>query len=105
MGEALSSGLPVIMTAISPNNQFLPKGWLVPAYKKDQFTPRTVIDIYEADVRELAMKIDKFARMNPRRMLFENQRANALAESISWTTMLPQYKEFFGEVVNQPKSQ
>lgn len=104
MGEALSSGLPMIMTDLSPNNQFLPKEWLVPAYKKSSFTPRTIIDIYEADVKLLAERIDWFASLNKEQIFAENQKANALAEQISWTTLLPKYKAFFEQVIRHPNS-
>ncbi len=56
--EALMSGLPVIMTDISPNNELLPKEWLVKARKKGSFVARTILDFYESDLRELAKKID-----------------------------------------------
>jgi glycosyltransferase involved in cell wall biosynthesis len=100
MGEALSSGLPMISTAISPNADFLPAKWLVPAYLKDTFTPRTVIDIYEADVKALAEKIDEFANQSEFSMELDNAWADLLADSISWETMLPKYQQFFEEVVN-----
>lgn len=58
MQEALMSALPVIMPDISPNNQILPKDWLVPAYKKGEFMTRTMIDIYELSPTQLATKID-----------------------------------------------
>jgi glycosyltransferase involved in cell wall biosynthesis len=100
MGEALSSGLPVIMTNISPNRDFLPSYWLIPAKKIDTFTPRTTIDIYEADVKELAKKIDEFATVDSADMLRENKKADFLAESISWTSLLPRYRSFFEGVIN-----
>lgn len=56
--EALMSGLPVIMTDISPNNQLLPKEWVVTATKKSEFFTRTMIDVYETDPKDLAKKID-----------------------------------------------
>jgi glycosyltransferase involved in cell wall biosynthesis len=62
MCEALLSGLPVIMTDISPNNDYLPKEWLVPAIKTGQFMTRTMVDIYSADIKELAYKLDNFKR-------------------------------------------
>lgn len=56
--EALMSGLPVIMTDISPNNQLLPKKWLIPARKTADLMTRTVIPIYSADVQALAEFLD-----------------------------------------------
>ncbi len=60
MNEALLSGLPVFMTDISPNNKILPKEWLVPSQKINQFKARTEIDVYEADPKMLAKLIDGY---------------------------------------------
>ena len=60
MNEALLSGLPVFMTDISPNNKVLPKEWLVPSQKINQFKARTEIDVYEADPKMLAKLIDNY---------------------------------------------
>jgi len=56
--EALMSGLPVIMTDTSPNNEWLPKEWLVKCKKIGEFMTRTMIDIYGSDIKALAKKID-----------------------------------------------
>lgn len=60
MNEALSCGLPVIMTKISPNTFILPNKWLVDADKKDEFMARTKIEVYSANHKALAKKIDEF---------------------------------------------
>ena len=64
MNEALASGLPVIMTDISPNNHVLPSFWLVPAEKKTSFMARTEIDVYSADHVILASKIAEFVALS-----------------------------------------
>lgn len=92
LNEGLSVGMPVIMTDLSPNNQFLPKSWLVPAPKIAEFKPRMVIDIHYAEPWELAQKIDEFASMKPTEMYRENIKANHLAQSISWEEMAPKYR-------------
>jgi hypothetical protein len=60
MNEALLSGLPVFMTDISPNYTILPKSWLVPSKKIDEFKARTMIDVYEANPEALAKLIDDY---------------------------------------------
>ena len=60
MNEALVSGLPVFMTDISPNNQILPNDWLVSSSKVSTLMTRVKLDVYEADVRELGKKIDRY---------------------------------------------
>lgn len=66
--EALMSGLPVVMTDISPNNELLPKDWLLQSRKKSEFMTRTMIDVFEVEPKAFAKKIDwlitqDFARM------------------------------------------
>jgi len=53
MNEALLSGLPVIMTDISPNNQVLPKEWLIPSEKTDTLMARMLLDVYSANAAQL----------------------------------------------------
>lgn len=102
LNEALSWGMPVIMTDISPNNELLPPEWLVPAFHKDTFTPRTQIDVYEADVHALAERIDWFASLDKTAMLGESAKADSIAEDISWGTMHPRYTDFLEEVLTLP---
>ena len=66
MNEALVSGLPVFMTDISPNNQILPSDWLVSSSKVSTLMTRVKLDVYEADVRELAKKIDRYVNSDKR---------------------------------------
>lgn len=93
LNEALSVGMPVIMTDISPNSSFLPHNWLIPASKIGQFEPRTLVEIYGSDPKLLAAKIDHFYNLSENQMWFENVRAGNLARSISWDTMRPQYTD------------
>jgi glycosyltransferase involved in cell wall biosynthesis len=93
LNEALSVGMPVIMTDISPNNELLPKEWLIPSIMIDRFQPRTVVDIYSPDVQLLARKMDEFYYMNPNHMLEENRKADFIAETISWEHLKPIYKQ------------
>lgn len=64
MNEALCSGLPVIMTDISPNNRVLPESWLTQAQKKSELVTRVVLDVYGSDIVDLAGKIDHFASLS-----------------------------------------
>jgi glycosyltransferase involved in cell wall biosynthesis len=99
MNEALSAGMPVIMTDISPQNTFLPKEWLVPAIPIDVFRARTDITVYEADPKALAEKMEWFYNLNSEEMLRESKKASALADTISWTTLLPEYTKIFEDLV------
>jgi hypothetical protein len=64
MNEALMSGIPVFMTDISPNNNILPKEWLVDSNKIDELQTRTKIDVYGANEVQLANKIDEYMDIN-----------------------------------------
>jgi len=60
--EALMSGLPVLMSDMSPNNKLLPKEWLFPSEKRGELFTRVLLDVHESPVEELAKKIDWIAR-------------------------------------------
>lgn len=65
MNEALASGLPVIMTDVSPNNEVLPKEWLVMATCTNKFKARTDIDICPAHLIPLARKLTEITDKRP----------------------------------------
>lgn len=60
MNEALMSGLPVFMTDISPNNKMLPKEWLVRSRVIGQLKTKTLLDLHDVNVRELANRVDDY---------------------------------------------
>jgi hypothetical protein len=60
MNEALMSALPVFMTDISPNNFILPAEWLIESEKIDRLLTRMTLDVYGADPRKLATRIDDY---------------------------------------------
>lgn len=93
LNEALSSGIPVIMPDISPNNDFLPKEWLVPAKLDGFFVPRAKVDLYSIDPIQLEQKMEWFRRGD---MIAQSKLANEIANSISWETLKPKYLEALG---------
>lgn len=90
MTEALLCGLPVIMTDISPNNKVLPKEWLVPATKTGEFMTRTLIDIYSADPRELAHKLDTLDTSKEAKL-----KAYEIGKQYEAESLRPKYEELF----------
>lgn len=88
LNEALSSGMPVIMPDIEPNNDILPAEWLVPAIKTDTFTPRTVVDIYTCNTDALRLKIYELQSQDIKEL---SKRASIIADGISWETLRPAY--------------
>ena len=95
LNEALSSGMPVIMPDISPNNHLLPKEWLVSAFKSDSFEPRGKVDIFSCNIDELRDRIE-WVKAN---IETESKRANEIADTISWETLKPQWEEAIRSVL------
>lgn len=96
MQEALSWGIPVIMTDISPNDSVLPKNWLVKAVQKTMFRGHAEIPVYEADIDDLVVKIGQFADGNF--MKESNHIADGIGESLSWENLKPKYLQWFAEL-------
>lgn len=91
MNEALASGLPVIMTDISPNNRILPQEWLVKSEQKATFMARTRIVVYSASHYALADKISWLCSIS-----IDNQKKtayNIYQDNYSPEKLLPKYKE------------
>ena len=61
--EALTSGLPVIMSHTSPNDAVLPADWLVPGAFNGGFTSRVPIPYFNVNIAALARKLDEWAAM------------------------------------------
>lgn len=94
MNEALSAGMPVIMSNLSPQADFLPKDWLVNAHETDiKFAPRFPLPVFEVEPVELMIKMRLFKSYSASDMHDQNEKANQLAESISWYEMAPKYTE------------
>jgi len=72
MNEALLSGLPVIMTNISPNDKVLPKEWLIRSTQIKTFNTRRTITAYSGSPVELAQKIDSYMAMEDNSSLKES---------------------------------
>lgn len=95
MQEALSSGCPVIMPDVSPNRDLLPMEWLVPARYVDYFEPRGRVNIYEAEIDALRERA-AWVREN---ISSQSERANQIADTISWNTMRDKYLNAIQELL------
>ena len=81
MHEALFSGLPTLMTCITPQKEVLPRTWLAPASQKGTFTARTEIPFYSVNFGMYAELIDQFVKKSDEEMLAEKSRAVDIAVS------------------------
>lgn len=90
--EALSCGLPVMMTDISPNNQLLPRMWLVPAEVKTTIHAREIIDVYGVEPEVLGRAIDDMAS---RDISLEKKLAYALSRQFAQSVLEPEYQKLW----------
>lgn len=98
MNEALLSALPVFMTNISPNNKILPEKWLVESHLIDQFRAKTMIDVYEANLRKLAEVIDNYVALSDQEKISEKEEALCLGyDNFSPNKLLPEYLKLINE--------
>ncbi|MFM7978890.1 MAG: hypothetical protein ACKPKO_06200, partial [Candidatus Fonsibacter sp.] len=90
------SGLPVFMTDLSPNNQVLPKEWLVDAQKTGEFRAKSIIDVYSGDPKQLARLVDNYIGMRKKdQMQIKQQALDIGVESFSSEILKDKYLELF----------
>jgi hypothetical protein len=98
MNESLLSALPVFMTNISPNNKVLPEKWLVESHLIDQFKAKTMIDVYEANLRKLAELIDNYVALSNEQKTIEKEEALSIGyKNFSPDVLLTQYNKLINE--------
>ena len=98
MNESLLSALPVFMTNISPNNKVLPERWLVESHLIDEFRAKTVIDVYEANLRKLAELVDNYVVLDDQQKINEKQEALCIGyDNFSPNKLLPEYIKLINE--------
>ena len=99
MQEALAAGIPVIMPDITPNDQRLPKQWLVQAQLAGTFEVRASIGIYETDPNFLASKMCEFG--DEEFMAWSNKEAINIGQDLSWKNAIQHYKMMFEQIKAQ----
>lgn len=97
MDEALMSGLPVLMTDIVPNRNYLPASWLTPVKADKSFRARIgPIELVTVDHQKLADKIDLFSMMSDQQLLGLKRQALQIAyDNWSAEVLKPKYLELF----------
>lgn len=95
--EALSAGIPVIMTDLSPNDDLLPKDWLVPAFLSGSFQFHVSVDVYSANKQALWETMEYIASDISR----FNAQANQIAQSLSWDVLKDEYLNTFQTLLNE----
>lgn len=96
LNESIGSGIPVLMTDVSPNSDWLPKEWLIPVKPQhERFMTRTLIDVHSVQVPALAQRMIDLYR-NPDLVQRMHEQAKILAQQRSWETLKPRYEEVLG---------
>jgi glycosyltransferase involved in cell wall biosynthesis len=92
IGEASAAGMPVLMSDVAPQNGLLAEQLLVPARLDRKAMAKVSVDVYEVEPRVLAAYVDELAA-DPNLMFQLSERADRLAEAMSWRRLLPVYME------------
>lgn len=96
MHEALFSGLPVLMSDVTPQKEVLPRKWLAPANRMGTFTAQSEIPYYSVGHGIYAELIEQFSKMSDEVMLLEKQKALEIAEkNFSFDALRPKYLQLF----------
>lgn len=94
--EALSAGMPVIMTATAPNFDYLPMNWLANCSNDGSFYAHVDINLNKANILSVADRMEYIAQS----ILSANPLARKIAEARSWETLTSWYMDFLAKVVN-----
>jgi glycosyltransferase involved in cell wall biosynthesis len=84
--EAVAAGIPTIMTNISPNDDWLPQSWLIPATQTGAFRAKQFVDIYTPHTDALALKMQLMAS-NEEAYAEAKKKARQRRHRLSWDTL------------------
>lgn len=98
LNEALSCGLPVVMTDLEPQNEFLPDETLMPTVWSKEIMAKTKIDVYSTMPSEIAKVVNRLAE-DPALVERMSKESDDIASMISWERLAPMYLRTFEAVV------
>lgn len=94
--EALSSGMPVLSTAIFPFTMMMPEKWMFTAHESMSLRAwDRYIDVAVIDPQDIADTIDQWYGKDIRE---ESRLANSIAEKLSWKTLGDKWKAIFDSI-------
>lgn len=99
MNEALSCGLPVLMTDMDPQNRILPGHWLLTPERMEQIRVSRPIACATVSPSELAGAIDQWVG---RDISTDSAVARKIAEAWSWDALGPRIKAMIEGVAPKP---
>jgi hypothetical protein len=92
MNEPPTSGLPVIMPNVSPNDAILPREWLVPGAFNGGPKSRVPTQYFNANISVLAQKLDELATMSYDVLDQQKTRALELSRQCDREVLRPQHE-------------
>jgi glycosyltransferase involved in cell wall biosynthesis len=95
LNEAMSRGMAIIMTDLTPQNQFLPKELLIKPLRVDKLMINREIEIADIDPKEIAKKIDEIAGKDITKY---SKISNHIAQAWSWENLKDQYVNLFNRI-------
>ena len=94
--EALSSGMPVLSTAIAPFVGWLPNEWMFPAVERTEMRVfQRFVDVAVVDPADVARKIDEW---HDRDITADSALANRLAAKLDWRRLLDEYLKILSQL-------
>lgn len=97
LNEALGAGIPTLITDIPPNNQWLPKPWLVHSEPTGSFVAKQRVQMYQVNPELYAAKIDEIAS-SARVFADARMEAQRLGGELSWDSLRDVYRKTFEEL-------
>jgi len=100
--EALSCGIPILTTGLNPHAAGFPQSWLIPHTDERPLKLNRMIKRVTVTPEDIAAKIDQWAG---RDISADSERADFLAEKISWPNQIDQYRKVLGlPLGHQPRA-
>jgi len=97
LNEAMSVGMPVLMTDVPPQNEFLPPEMLIREVGYDIIQTRAEIECWKPSPKALAAKIDELYN-KPELVDNLSKAVDNLAEARSWKKLAPIYMEIINNL-------
>ena len=95
--EALSCGMPILVSDCSPQIHWVPDELRIKCHKTKSLQTRKLLDVWECDPIDIADKIN-WLKNSPNKVKEYSLWADEYAESISWSRMKKKYLETFTNI-------
>ena len=97
MNEALSCGMPVLVSDCEPQSDWVPEELRIPVSRVGKLQTRKPLSVYECSPKDIASKIN-WLYDSPSKVEEYSEWADSYAESISWKTLKPVYLQVLSSI-------